>query len=62
MDNWNEMRLRAWMGRLKAEQAGMEAENKQRELRGESIAYMDNEFHKLVQEWDQIAGQIRELG
>lgn len=62
MDTWNELRIRAQIGRLTAEQYGMDAENQQRIHAGQSLAYGEKDFAATQDQWAALEEQIRNLG
>jgi hypothetical protein len=62
MDTWNELRIRAQIGRLTAEQYGMDAENQSRVHRGEALAYSEKDFINMQNAWAELERQIREIG
>lgn len=62
MDTWNELRIRTQIGRLTAEQYGMDAENQQRIHTGQLPAYGSAEFERMQDQWAALEEQIRNLG
>lgn len=60
MDNWHELNIRLQMEVLISERAGMEAENKQREHHGESLAYTEGAFENNRREFVRLLEILRE--
>jgi hypothetical protein len=59
VDAFAELNYRARIESLITEREGMIAENKQREQLGQSMAYPESDFSRLVREFGQIQLDLR---
>jgi hypothetical protein len=62
MDTWFELNIRTQMEAIICRREGMIAENKQREHRGECMAYSELEFLNLHDEFMRLNEEIRSRG
>ena len=62
MTNFQELYYRAQIERLITEREGMIALNKEREHRGESLAYSEDSFQILANQFAEIEESIRNGG
>ena len=59
MDNWHYLNIRLQMECLITEREGMIAENKQREHRGESLAYVEDSFQITNRRFTELLEILR---
>jgi len=52
------LEIKARIASCEVQAAGMMADNKQREIRGESMAWPGSVFFELAEEIDQCAGEL----
>jgi nuclear transport factor 2 (NTF2) superfamily protein len=62
MDTWCEILFRTRLTAVDVERAAMEAANRERERKGEALAYTEDDFDRLREQLAEIEEQIRNAG
>ncbi len=62
MDNWQHLRIKLAMEALITERVMMQAANDYRSMRGFAQAYGDESFAKLIDQFNMLNDELRNIG